>query len=158
MRGPLRDGEHLIRVSALFAAGLVGFLLVQRWLVPPEFGKYGHFRPGALADNRGRAIAYAGRTACADCHTDVPELLKAGKHARVGCEACHGPLARHIEDADAHPAKRPDPRAVCLVCHTANVAKPARFPQIVPQEHSPEGPCVECHVAHNPGATPEASR
>jgi hypothetical protein len=158
MKDLLKDSEHLVRVAALFVAGLIVFLLVQRWLVPEGFGAYGHFRPGALEDNRGRALTYAGRTACADCHTDVADALKVGKHASVGCEACHGPLARHAEDPGAAGAERPNPRSVCLVCHTANVAKPAGFPQIVPGDHSDEGPCVTCHVAHDPGAAPEAAR
>jgi cytochrome c554/c'-like protein len=159
MRGPLRDGEHLIRVAGLFAVGLAAFLLAKHFLVPSGFGMYGHFRPGALADNRAHPVAYAGRSTCGDCHDDVAGALAAGQHARVGCEACHGPQARHAEDPSAGDAPpRLDPRAVCLGCHTANAAKPAKFPQIVPKDHAAEGACTECHAAHAPGSAPEASR
>jgi hypothetical protein len=150
--------EHLVRMAGLFAAGLVVFLVMQALLVPEGFGVYGHFRAGALDDNQKRTPAYAGRASCAECHSDAGDALKAGKHASVGCEACHGPLARHAEDASAQKAERPDSRAVCLRCHLANVAKPAGFPQVQTKEHSPEGSCVECHPAHSPGLGQESAR
>jgi len=150
--------EHLVRVAALFAVGLAAFLALQAILVPEGFGVYGHYRAGALADNRARPLVYAGRGSCAECHSDAADALKGGKHAGVGCEACHGPLARHAEDASVQKAERPDGRAVCLRCHTANVAKPAGFPQVQTKEHSPEGACLECHPAHSPGLGRESAR
>jgi hypothetical protein len=150
MGRPFEHREHLLRVALLFAGGLVAFLLVRVLLVPEGFGVYGHFRAAALDDNRQRPLVHAGRKACFDCHSDVLEALRAGKHAQVACEACHGPLARHVEDAAAQKAERPDGRSVCLRCHQANVAKPASFPQVEVQDHSPEGPCLECHPAHSP--------
>jgi len=151
MRRLFGDAEHLVRVAGLFAAGVLAFLVLRGLLVPDDFGVYGHFRAGALADNRARALGHAGRGACVECHSDVGETLAGGKHARVGCEACHGPLARHAEDAAAQEAVKPDPRAVCLRCHLANVAKPEGFPQVEPAEHAPEGACSECHTPHSPG-------
>ena len=151
MGRPFEDREHLVRVAGLFVAGIVVFLGVQALLVPKGFGLYGHFRPGALGDNQGRPLGYAGRAACAECHPDEAGALKGGKHAIVGCEACHGALARHAEDASAQKAERPDGRRVCLVCHTANVAKPRGFKAIDPGEHAPEGSCLACHTnPHSP--------
>ena len=146
-----KDQEHLLRVAGLFIAGLVSFLLLQMMLVPKGFGVYGHYRAGALDDSRLQPVAFAGRTACESCHTDPADALKAGKHARLGCEACHGPLARHAEaeDATANKPQRPT-AAVCLVCHTSNVAKPAGFPQMTLKEHAEAGSCLECHKPHQP--------
>jgi Cytochrome c7 and related cytochrome c len=151
MSGPFRDREHLLRVAGLFGAGILVFLGVQAALVPRGFGQYGHFRPAALGDNQKRPLVYAGRSACQECHSDVGDTLKGGKHASLGCEACHGPLAGHADDASVHAATRPDGRLVCLVCHTQNVAKPKGFPQVDPREHAPEGSCLECHkTPHSP--------
>jgi hypothetical protein len=149
-----RDWEHLARVAGLFLAGLVVFLVLKAVFVPPGFGLYGHYRAGALDDNRARPLAHAGRAACAECHSDVVEVKTTGKHAGVSCEACHGPHARHAEDPSAAAAHRPDAQ-LCLVCHTANVAKPRSFPTIVVEEHAGTESCLTCHTPHKPEAAPE---
>jgi hypothetical protein len=158
---------HLVRVAALFAVGVVVFVALQALLVPKGFGVYGHYRAGALDDNRARPPAHAGRAACVECHSDVWEPLQKGKHAGVHCEACHGPLARHAEDPSAGQAVKPDPKVLCARCHEPRVARPATFPQVDPAEHSGGESCTSCHKAHDPldqaaaaapapaGATPE---
>jgi hypothetical protein len=150
MRGWLRDKEHLVRMAALFVVGIATFVVLQVTLVPAGFGRYGHYRAGALDDNASRPLHFAGRAACEECHTDIVEARKGGKHEHVGCEACHGPLALHASaQTDVKPV-RPDGRTTCLKCHVANVAKPAGFPQIVVAEHSESGACIECHKPHSP--------
>jgi hypothetical protein len=146
------DQEHLLRVAALFVAALLLFTLLKVALVPRGFGTYGHYRAGALEDARSQPVVFAGSGDCADCHTDVGEARKAGKHAGVRCEACHGALARHVQAEDPSSAKPQRPGAdLCLVCHAANVAKPAGFPQIQAKEHAEPGTCFECHKPHQPG-------
>jgi hypothetical protein len=152
MRALFGHREHLVRVAALFGGGLVVFLLLQALLVPQDFGVYGHYRAGALDDNRARPAVHAGRAACVECHTDVQEAARGGRHGKVGCEACHGPLGRHAEDPSTQKAVRPDSRVLCRRCHATNVARPVRFPQIDPDEHAGKEACVTCHPAHNPGA------
>lgn len=153
MKERLKDYEHLARVATLAGAAIVAFLVLQQLLVPPGFGVFGHYRAGALDDNRAREPAFAGQAACIECHTDEAAARKAGPHARVACEACHGPLARHAGDQENKPA-RPAARELCLGCHAANVARPASFPQIEAREHAETGLCTECHQAHNPGIAP----
>jgi hypothetical protein len=155
MRQFMRDREHLFRMAGLFLVGIVVFVIVRTLLIPEGFGVYGHYRAGALEDNKKVKLVHAGRAACADCHSDQPEALKASRHATVGCEACHGPLAAHAEDPSKLTPKRPDPKTLCLVCHMANVAKPAGFKQILLQDH-PEGVCNECHDPHSPANPPAA--
>jgi predicted CXXCH cytochrome family protein len=152
-KAPLRfrDYEHVLRMAGLFAGAIVLFLAWRAWAVPPDFGKYGHFRAGAIADAAARTPNYAGRATCIECHGDIEQARQGGKHAQIGCEACHGPLGSHARaETDVAPI-RPNARAVCLQCHTAGVGKPKTFPQIVVQEHSSAGPCTECHQAHKPG-------
>jgi hypothetical protein len=142
---------HLLRVAGLFAAGVLAFLVLQAFLVPKGFGVYGHYRAGALEENRVRPVAFAGRATCVECHSDVPDVMKGGRHAAIHCEACHGPLAGHAGDPAEKKAVRPDSKVLCARCHAANVARPARFPQVEVAEHAGEEACTTCHAAHNPG-------
>ena len=151
MRNFLKDKEHLARMAALFLAGLVGFLLVRAALVPKGFYELGHFRSGAIADNMARpAAAFAGREACESCHPDVVEARKGSRHTTVGCEACHGALAKHAGDPGGVKPVRPDARKACLVCHRQDAATPGGFPQVNPQEHMGGEPCNACHKPHHP--------
>jgi len=151
-----KDKMHLVRMAALFAAGVVVFVLARAIFVPKGFGLYGHYRAGALADNRSRPVSYAGRALCGDCHTDKKEELASGKHAGVGCETCHGPLARHAEDPSALKPAKPEPKTLCVGCHLAGVAKPRKFPQIDPKAHFDGGDCHACHASHAPNKEPKS--
>ena len=150
MKDFLRSTAHLSRVVLLLVIGVIAFLLVRRAIIPAEFGKWGHYRPGTLDDVRARQIKFAGREACEACHADQLEAKSKGKHANVGCEACHGALARHAEDPAAVVPQLPDTAVLCARCHEANSAKPKGFPQVIAAEHSSGLPCNTCHKPHNP--------
>ena len=149
---------HLLRVAGLFVAGVLAFLVLQAVLVPKGFGVYGHYRAGALEENRVRSVAFAGRAACVECHSDVPDAMKAGRHEAIRCVACHGPLAGHAVDPAEKKAVRPEGKALCARCHAANVARPARFPQVEVAEHAGGEACTTCHAAHNPLAPAPAGQ
>ena len=150
-----KDKEHLVRVAGLFAAGIVLFVVARAILVPKGFGDYGHYRAGALADVAARPVAYAGRAACLECHTEEGDRWKGGKHKGVGCEACHGALAKHAADPSALKPAKPDAKTLCLGCHLANVAKPGTFPQIDPKSHMEGAACLTCHDQHAPDKEPK---
>lgn len=150
-RPGFRDYEHVLRMAGLFVLAIAAFLAWRSWMVPPDFGVYGHFRAGAITDAAKRTPRYAGQASCIECHDEVQQVRVTGRHAKIGCEACHGPLGGHARgETDVAPV-RPNPRAVCLTCHTARHGVPKAFPQIVVKEHSEAGPCTECHKAHAPG-------
>jgi hypothetical protein len=145
-----RDAEHLFRLAGLFLAGLVLFLVVRAWLVPENFGAYGHYRPAAVDEVAALPIHYAGRDACTDCHGDVVEKRAGGRHEKIGCESCHGPAAEHVADpTERHPI-RPDPRSSCLECHRPLTGRPASHPQVDAAEHAGDSACAECHDPHHP--------
>jgi hypothetical protein len=150
VRRILRDWAHLIRPALVLVAGMALFLVVRAAVVPQGFGKYGHYRPGALELVRQRPIGYAGQDTCVMCHDDEAKARAAGKHAGVHCEACHGPLAQHAEDPSAHVPQLPDVANLCRRCHEKDAAKPAGFPQVVTAEHSGGALCNTCHQPHNP--------
>ena len=154
MRDLFGHKGHLVRVAALFLAGILAFMVLQALLVPKGFGVYGHYRAGAIEENRLRPVSFAGRAACVDCHSDVPDAMKGGKHAKVRCEACHGPLAAHAADPTEKKAVRPDSKVLCARCHAANVSRPAAFPQVDVAEHSSGEACTTCHTPHNPLVPP----
>ena len=147
---PIGPYGHLVRVVVLFGAAVLVFAVAKALFVPDDFGVYGHYRAGALADNRNLPLVHAGRAACVECHVDVPEEAAGGAHAGVHCEACHGPQAAHAEDPSIEPG-RPDPGVLCARCHESNAARPAGFPQVDVQEHMGGESCLSCHTAHNPG-------
>jgi hypothetical protein len=146
---PFRDYEHLLRLAALCAAGLAVFAAVRWLLVPADYGDLGPFRAGAVAENRSRPIVYAGQVACVNCHVDVAELRQPNAHARIGCEACHLPLAAHAADPASAPA-RLDGRKTCAGCHLPDAARPPTFKTVTFDDHAGEETCTTCHPAHAP--------
>jgi hypothetical protein len=149
VRRVLHEWAHLIRPALVLLAGLALFLAVRAAVIPKGFGKYGHYRPGALEMIRQKPIAYAGQDTCVMCHDEEAKVKASGKHAGVHCEACHGPQAQHAEDP-SHVPQLPDVANLCRRCHEKDAAKPAAFPQVVTAEHSGGALCNTCHQPHNP--------
>ena len=148
-----KDAGHLFRLAAVFVIGGLAFVGVRALLVPKSFGQYGHYRGDAPAEIAARPVNYAGHQACEDCHSDVLEKKKSGRHVHVNCEACHGPLAKHVDDpGSVHPEKL-DTAVLCVRCHEANIAKPLAFPQVASADHSSGLPCDTCHQPHSPAIT-----
>ncbi len=152
------DAEHLLRLAAVFVAAILFFLVVRHLLVPKSFGQYGHYRGNALAEIKAKPTNYAGHQACEDCHSDVVTMKKAGKHAGVNCEACHGPQQKHVDDPASNVPQLPDTAVLCARCHEENLAKPKAFPQVNTKEHSGGEKCKTCHVPHDPLKMPGGAK
>ena len=149
-----KDYEHLLRLAAVFAFGLLLFVVVRAQLVPDGFGRDGHYRPAAVDDVRARQIVHAGQAACAECHGDIVESRAKGLHQTVACESCHGPHAKHAEDPEIK-AQKPDDKQTCVRCHAANTGKPRWFRTVNVAEHAGEERCISCHTPHTPCQSPE---
>ena len=145
-----KDAGHLFRMAAVFAVGIVLFLVLRGIFVPRTFGQYGHYRAAAIADVASKPVMFAGHQACESCHTDVLEVKSKGVHAHVACESCHGPLAKHADDPTALQPPHIDVAVLCVRCHEANIAKPKSFPQVVSADHSGGVVCDTCHKPHSP--------
>ncbi len=146
----LRNKKHLVRMAGIFGIGITLFLGLQMLLVPKTFGRYGHYRAAAIDEEAARPVRYAGRAACASCHTPVVEAKQAGKHAALGCEGCHGALMQHGVDPARNRPRKPDPKALCPSCHEVNVARPKWLKQVKSAEHSSGESCTTCHPPHAP--------
>ena len=146
----LHDAGHLFRLAAVFLVGFLLFLLLRGFLVPRSFGQYGHFRGNAIAEIADHPVQFAGHQACETCHAEVADKKKAGRHVRVNCEACHGPLAQHADDPTSVQPAKLDTAVLCVRCHEQNAAKPKTFPQVASAEHSSGLACDTCHQPHSP--------
>lgn len=144
------DYGHLFRLASVFAVGILVFVVLRGFLVPRSFGQYGHYRGNAIQEIAAKQPVYAGHQACETCHSDVLEMKEKGKHARVGCESCHGALAAHADDPGSVQPEKLDTAVLCVRCHEANSAKPKWFPQVVSAEHSSGLACDTCHQPHSP--------
>jgi len=144
-----RHYDHVIRAATLFAFGFLTFIIVRHVLVPPDFGVYGFYRAGALDEARAKPVVFGGRDTCAVCHGEVVDSQKTSRHAIVGCEACHGPLAKHAAGEFEPKPKVLNPRQLCLTCHVKMEGKYAAFPQVDPVEHAGETACTTCHQPHH---------
>lgn len=145
-----RIPQQVTRLLILFAVLIAALLTARHFLVPATFGQIGHYRAAAIPQIAARPIKYAGREACADCHSDVLETHSRGRHQTVGCETCHGPAAAHAADPTASKPRVPSERDFCPRCHSYDPSRPTGFPQIDPVSHNPGQACVSCHTPHAP--------
>jgi hypothetical protein len=147
--------EQVTRLSILLIILIVFFIIVRSWLVPPDFGEYGHYRTSAIDENISQEIIYAGQDICYDCHDEVVESKSLGYHKNIACEVCHGPAANHTDDPEEFVLEAPRERGYCPICHEYLPSRPTGFPQIVAASHNPMRPCIACHEPHDP-KPPEA--
>jgi len=145
-----KDAGHLYRFAALFVIAFLAFLAIRGYVVPPSFGKYGHYRAAAIAEVASRPVQYAGHEACEACHSDVLDMKNAGKHAHVNCEACHGAQSQHAADPGTVTPAKLDTAALCVRCHAASAARAKTFPQVNVEKHSSGVSCETCHKPHSP--------
>jgi len=144
---PIQIKRHLIVLVILVAA----FITFRQLMIPESFGDLGHYRANSLVDNEQKPMVYAGREICYDCHDDIFMVKEADFHARLACEACHGPGLAHIDNPDSVDMILPVSRDHCGLCHQKNAAKPQNvITQIELQEHNPENKCIDCHNPHAP--------
>jgi len=142
--------EQVTRLFPLLVLAVVLLVAVRDYLIPSDFGDYGHFRAAAVDEVVAQDIHYAGRDVCADCHDDFVEIKAGGYHKNVACEVCHGPAALHVEDDQAIELRIPRGRDYCVLCHEYLPSRPTGFPQIVAESHNPLTSCIECHDPHDP--------
>ena len=150
-----KDAGHLFRLASVFVVGGLLFVGLRAFLVPKSFGQYGHYRGDAIAEIAARPVNFAGHQACEDCHADVLEKKKSGKHVHLNCEACHGPQSKHVDDPGSVQPTKLDTAVLCVRCHEANLAKPKAFPQVVSADHSNGLRCDPCHSPHSPAINAE---
>jgi predicted CXXCH cytochrome family protein len=139
---------QLVRLLLLTLLLIAAYSVARQFLTPPTFGHYGHYRGAALVEATARPLVFAGAKACDECHGDTGALVAKDRHKGISCESCHGPGRAHARNPDVMPAKLND--QLCLRCHLADAARPAKQRQVKVPDHFPGEKCVDCHVAHQP--------
>jgi len=108
---------------------------------------------------------YVGSETCKACHEDQFNAFSKTKHASLpdlkswkgkahGCESCHGPGSKHVEDPTVKGSiisfKSKDAKAVsetCLACHAGRES----HNEFRRGEHWRNNiGCTDCHTAHGP--------
>jgi hypothetical protein len=142
--------QQLKRLLVLFAILASALLAARHFLRPATFGQRGHYRAAAVDAIVALPVRYAGREACAACHTETVALHRNARHQTVSCEVCHGPAAAHTEAPSDVRLSAPRERGYCPLCHGYDPSRPTGFPQIDPVAHNPLKPCITCHNPHQP--------
>jgi hypothetical protein len=152
----MEHARHVFRVVLVVVVALAIVMIARGFLVPKSYGMYGPYRYDNVVEQMNvRLPAHHGAAACGECHTDEFAKRAAGAHKNVSCEICHGPYAFHIKD-DGSVEKPPIDRSytLCARCHRKIDGRPAKFPQVVLEQHV-NGPvegdvCLSCHNPHSP--------
>ena len=111
---------------------------------------------GAASDGQ----SYVGEAKCLECHDDQRAGYEGSPHHRVadprspaarqGCESCHGPGSKHVDDPGSFTVKNfnklpaKDVSATCTTCH--NRGEHALWDGS--QHDSRNLSCVTCHSVH----------
>ena len=110
------------------------------------------------------AANYVGESTCLTCHDDKKQGYVGSPHyravdprspaAKQGCESCHGPGSKHLEDPVANPVKRfsklpaKEVNETCTTCHNRG-----EHTLWAGSQHESRGlSCVTCHSVHAPKA------
>jgi hypothetical protein len=153
---------HVVRIVLTLAClVLVGSLLRQAFL-PDEFGKHGHYRPGAVTEEAHRQARILTNESCFDCHPYIKKIHVDGVHKTVLCEVCHGAYADHVKDdvvyATMPTVRGEDIKPLCVRCHNKIVQamppesiKLVAFPEHLEQKKvRTHHICNQCHHVHAP--------
>ena len=136
---------QLKRLIPLFAIFIFLFLAARSFLVPKSFGEQGHYRFNSIAENKEKAMIYAGKEACDDCHSDRIQEMETDLHKGISCETCHGPGSAHIANPDSIKPMIPKGRDFCGMCHSLNPSRSKLVHQVDLKEHNVTENCIECH-------------
>lgn len=147
-----RMPPQVFRIFLLALGIVVVYSIARYFLTPDSFGEYGWYRGEALAELAKREPVYAGKAACAECHSDEYQALVKHEHKTLSCESCHGTGQAHADNPDVKMEMLN--YGHCVRCHQANPSRPKWLKQIASKAHYAGSKCTECHVPHSPTEVP----
>jgi hypothetical protein len=141
----------IFRLFFSFVVFVSLFIIVQRFLKPDSFGKYGHYRANSIEDNQISTLYYKGEEKCTSCHQDVYDLKYADLHSEVSCESCHPPKIDANTECEVMPPIIKGSIEFCGQCHTFNKGRVKKgVPQLELNDHYKGENCIDCHNPHAP--------
>jgi hypothetical protein len=145
---------QVVRLVALTALIVGGYVVARHILTPPSFGDYGWYRGAALTEvANSRPPLYAGTKECEECHAEEYQKLLKHDHKTLSCEGCHGAGAAHADNPDVVKMEILN-FSHCVRCHEYSPSRPKGHHQIILKAHNPGQKCTECHVPHMPQEVP----
>jgi len=160
-----QDPRRHVKRILLFLVILLAVTWIAKLLFTPSgFGKYGHYRAGAIDEEVVKKPVNLTNFSCVKCHEYDNELLMAGLHRTLSCEFCHGSGEKHIQNGKVVEKlavqSGDELNALCMRCHNiaqravmtnVKIVKTVVMPdhlkkQNVNLEHS----CNQCHLVHKP--------
>ena len=153
---------HVVRILLTLVGALIVAVLLRPLVLPNEFGEHGHYRPGAVEDEKNRPARNMTNESCYACHKNIRKIHKKGVHESVSCEVCHGAYADHVQDGlvigEMPVVRGDDIKPLCLRCHNEIIR--ARPPESIKMISLPEHLeqkkvrtdhiCNQCHHVHAP--------
>jgi len=146
----VRVPEQVGRLGIVLAALVAAVIVVRFVAIPQSFFSQKLHEKATVERETARPVSFAGTAECVDCHEDEYDTKNNGYHRSLGCESCHGPSAKHVDDPENVKPFAPRDRKFCPVCHEYDPSRPTGFPQINPTSHNPMKPCISCHDPHDP--------
>jgi len=114
---------------------------------------------GAPALAQDEPASYVGGETCAECHDGVAEAMMPTPHGQAGfanltsrgCEACHGPGSKHVDDPEGNSLRVTDKSVreqtqICQSCHDGG----AQFFWAGGVHETRGLTCTTCHSVHHP--------
>ena len=143
------------RYGGLIIAVTLGLLAGSQLFVPPAVGEEAEAEEPAFR---------LGSETCLECHAQFASAWGTQRHNTYhqsdklpeelqGCEGCHGPGSKHLEDPDfghiINPAKQDGKQAAepCLQCHGTHIAQADWMSGAHAQNGVSCGGCHEVHAA-----------
>jgi len=141
----------IFRLFFSFVLFVSVFILIQQYLKPDSFGKYGHYRANSIDDNKLRTSYYKGEENCTSCHEEISDLKSNDLHSEISCESCHSPKINASIECEVMPPKVEGNLEFCGQCHAMNLGRlKMGAPQLDFKEHKEGQNCIECHNPHAP--------
>lgn len=153
----MRVPEQVQRLGIVVAILAILTLVMRFGVIPAAYFSPKLHRSSTVEREIAKPIRFAGMATCRSCHEEHYEVKSRGKHRGLACETCHGPAVKHTENPEAEKPYAPRDRNFCPKCHAYDASRPTGFPQINPESHNPEMPCITCHLPHEP-EPPEVPR
>ena len=154
--------SHIVKIVLILLILVAVGVAVRAKVLPDGFGKYGHYRAGAIDDEINRPIRNGTNASCLVCHPHIRQMHLKGVHKTVSCEFCHGPIADHVVAGKVIgplPKKQDkEIKKLCLRCHNQIIrARPKEsikmisMPRHLEEKHVRiDHNCNQCHNVHAP--------
>ena len=132
----MEHARHVFRVALVLGAVLAAVMVTRGFMVPKSYGMYGPYRYDNVVEQMNvRAPVHRGAAACGECHE---ERARSGRRAATDRELRGLPWPPRRPRQGRRLGRAPSidrSYFLCARCHRKIDGRPARFPQVVLEQH-----------------------